>query len=296
MDFDGWSKSDFKHDFVELMTSFSNQYQTASGRIRSMGPQVGKLRPEDKDFMLKFLQLKYSILYLQQKKVFGKYCFYGCWCLPRGAAQIGIGHGAPVDNIDQSCKEFSTCHSCLYNTQYGKGCNESSEVKYKVSGRVEVATGKKYLMCMDPPNTCNRMRCECDKALAEKLQIHENEWNIDHHRRWGGNPFDSDQRCLSNPEMLTQEMESPEQIAARQDEKLNGVFSSRIPQTSELDLTQRNSFRQSQKFAKQSATIYGPIIGCCGNAPTFRVFREGQRCCLDGEIVDEKAPCSLDFY
>ena len=51
---------------------------------------------------------------------------------------------------------------------------------------------------MDPPNTCNRMRCECDKALAEKLQIHENEWNIDHHRRWGANPFDSDQRIVTN--------------------------------------------------------------------------------------------------
>ena len=42
------------------------------------------------------------------------------------------------------------------------------------------------------------MRCECDKALAEKLQIHENEWNIDHHRRWGANPFDSDQRIVKN--------------------------------------------------------------------------------------------------
>ena len=51
--------------------------------------------------------------------------------------------------------------------------------------------------------------------------------------------------------MLTQEMESPQHIAARQDESLNGVFSSRVPQTSELDLTQRNSFRQSQKFAQQ---------------------------------------------
>ena len=49
---------------------------------------------------------------------------------------------------------------------------------------------------MDPPNTCNRMRCECDKALAEKLQIDENEWNIDHHRRWGVNPFDSTKGLL----------------------------------------------------------------------------------------------------
>lgn len=51
--------------------------------------------------------------------------------------------------------------------------------------------------------------------------------------------------------MLTQEMESSEEIAARQAEKMNGVFSSKFPQTSELDLTQRNSFRQSQKFAQQ---------------------------------------------
>ena len=55
---------------------------------------------------------------------------------------------------------------------------------------------------MDPPNTCNRMRCECDKALAEKLQIHENEWNIDHHRRWGANPFDSDQRIVTNTALI----------------------------------------------------------------------------------------------
>ena len=46
------------------------------------------------------------------------------------------------------------------------------------------------------------MRCECDKALAEKLQIHENEWNIDHHRRWGANPFDSDQRIVTNTALI----------------------------------------------------------------------------------------------
>ena len=73
--------------------------------------------------------------------------------------------------------------------------------------------------------------------------------------------------------MLTQEMESPEQIAARQDEKLNGVFSSRLPQTAELDLTQRNSFRQSQKFAQQvryhlieNSTVYQKfLISLVGN-------------------------------
>jgi len=152
--------------------------------------------------MMKFLQLKYSIIYLQSRKVFGKYCFYGCWCLPHGAADMGVGHGTPVDVVDQSCKEFATCHNCLYSTEYGKGCDANPEAKYKVAGRVEVATGKKYLMCMDAPKSCNRMRCECDKAFAEKLEKYENEWNIDHHRRWGANPFDAQNRCLTGAEAI----------------------------------------------------------------------------------------------
>ena len=155
MDFEDF---EFQHDYVELMNSFANLYPSSSGRIRSLGPNAGKLEPEDKHFMMKFLQLKYSIIYLQvsfvkkrnsliytnqQRKVFGKYCFYGCWCLPHGAADIGVGHGNPVDVVDQSCREFATCHNCLYSTIYGKGCESSFEDKYRIVGRVDKKTGKK---------------------------------------------------------------------------------------------------------------------------------------------------------
>ena len=62
MDFEDFS---FEHDYVELMNSFANLYPSSSGRIRSLGPNAGKLDPEDRHFMMKFLQLKYSIIYLQ---------------------------------------------------------------------------------------------------------------------------------------------------------------------------------------------------------------------------------------
>ena len=36
------------------------------------------------------------------KKFLGKYCFYGCWCFPRG--QLIMGYGQPVDDIDNTCR------------------------------------------------------------------------------------------------------------------------------------------------------------------------------------------------
>ena len=33
-----------------------------------------------------------------------------------------------------------------------------------------------------------------------------------------------------------------------------------------------------------SAPIYGAIIGCCGRAPFVHYFRDGQRCCPDGQV------------
>lgn len=39
------------------------------------------------------------------------------------------------------------------------------------------------------------MRCECDLQLARKLAQHEDEWNVNHHRRWGDNPFNAAESC-----------------------------------------------------------------------------------------------------
>ena len=95
----------------------------------------GEIDEADRAFMMRYMQLKYSILYLQKYRYLGKYCFYGCWCLPNGVGDIGAGQGQPVDNIDRACREYSTCYQCMYNQQVGGECDDSEdETRYDIAG------------------------------------------------------------------------------------------------------------------------------------------------------------------
>ena len=102
---------------------------------------------EDQEYIKRFLQLKYAIMFLQKTKSIGRYCFYGCWCLPNGAADLGLGTGPPMDDIDRSCREFATCYNCLYNQEIGGACNEENPGRYVIRGRTDPVTDKKTLYC-----------------------------------------------------------------------------------------------------------------------------------------------------
>merc|ERR1712228_782300 len=66
--------------------------------------------------MQKFRQLKIVVLWLQQEQKFGRYCFYGCYCLPEGSHDIASGgYGKPLDPIDKACFDFKQCYRCLIN-------------------------------------------------------------------------------------------------------------------------------------------------------------------------------------
>lgn len=55
----------------------------------------------------RFRQLKVIVLWLQKEQQFGRYCYYGCYCLPEGSHNIAAGgYGQPQDDIDRSCKRF----------------------------------------------------------------------------------------------------------------------------------------------------------------------------------------------
>ena len=118
--------------------------------------------------------------------------------------------------IIRSCREFATCYNCLYNSEIGRGCNEDKPGRYTIKGRNDPTTNQRYLMCskffstfsdvfsrdyksklilVDPPGSCKRMRCECDRSLAEKLREYENQWNVQNHRRWGSPAFDPQKYC-----------------------------------------------------------------------------------------------------
>lgn len=326
MKFDGLNVNEY---LPSILDAYRLDHPETEPKIQAMkGKRSGQanlngLTDQDKMHMMKYLQLKYTILFLQQNKFIGKYCFYGCWCLPAGAGFEKQGFGSPVDNIDKSCHEFTTCYMCLYNPApfQGENCNEMQAIqdRYQIQGSAHPTTGQITLFCMDPQGTCLRSRCECDKGLSEKLQIYEAEWNMQNHHKWGNPPFVPQNSCGSK-------LATP-QLEAGSAGYVAGTFAGSAPtsgKTQGFDKESVNKLASILQMVKEaesernpgggltitiqkglgggrpvsqvvSAPIYGAISGCCGRSPNVHYYREGQRCCQDGEIVDAQAPCSMDF-
>ena len=63
---------------------------------------MGVDRIETEEQVRKFRQLKIIVLWLQKSKQFGRFCYYGCYCLPEGSHNIAAGgYGRPKDEIDR---------------------------------------------------------------------------------------------------------------------------------------------------------------------------------------------------
>merc|ERR1719450_1873272 len=75
---------------------------------------MGVDRVVDEIQLRKFRQLKISVLWLQKEQKFGRYCYYGCYCLPEGSHNIAAGgYGKALDGIDKACFDFKQCYKCL---------------------------------------------------------------------------------------------------------------------------------------------------------------------------------------
>jgi len=325
--YDNFTEEDYTINYAELLKEYYEGSTSAARahRYRST-PLRERTQNEDQEYIKRFLQLKYAIMFLQKTKSIGRYCFYGCWCLPNGAADLGLGTGPPVDNIDRSCREFATCYNCLYNQEIGGGCDADAPARYVIRGRTDPVTSKKTLYCMNAPGTCQRNRCECDRALAIKLSEYQDEWRQDYHRRRGSPPFDADAYCkiqVTEAQPFDSTVQVQQQVQhsvvsqaggfeqqqdffenqnfAAVDGGGGGGVGDEMTQT-RLEFGQRPGLAPAAPMTGSvtinrfpSAPIYGAIIGCCGRSPDVRYFRQGQKCCGDGEIVDYGASCSLEF-
>lgn len=149
----------------------------------------------------KFRQLKILVLWLQQEQKFGRYCYYGCYCLPEGAHDLsGGGYGEPVDGVDRSCKNFNQCYECakLGNSEAGiepaPTC-DGEVTKYRFKLLHNIDDDSKSIECMNKPDTCERRICECDKKLAENLARYESTWNENFHTRLGDGSWKYNEQC-----------------------------------------------------------------------------------------------------
>ena len=92
----------------------------------------------------KFKMLKLMVMYLQQIPLFGKYCFYGCYCFPNMGQDFTVGKGKPMDEVDSKCRDFSSCYKCL-GIDYKGSCSHTQP--YSFEGREDPVTKKRYLVC-----------------------------------------------------------------------------------------------------------------------------------------------------
>merc|ERR1712176_980 len=142
-----------------------------------MGEKYGDRNLSDEQ-VRKFRNLKILVLWLQKEKKFGRYCFYGCYCLPEGSHNIASGgYGKPLDGIDEACFDFKKCYQCLIDehsvNQPGKTWAGQDECRGENIGyRADLlmdADGNKSIECTNTLGQCRRNICECDNALESTL-------------------------------------------------------------------------------------------------------------------------------
>lgn len=180
-----------------MMELEKNLYQRTDVRNLGEGESPSPADLEALGMLRKFKNLKAMVMTLQPVNVtvFGRYCYYGCWCLPNGMHNLAAGYGAPVDEIDAVCKEFAHCYKCL-EIDFGGACDP--EARAYRWGRIRVNGIPVDLQCKDnpdigPTHRCKRYTCECDRVLAIGLgQVHWY-WNESFHSRWG--EFDREAEC-----------------------------------------------------------------------------------------------------
>lgn len=135
------------------------------------------------------------IVYLQMIPIFGKFCFYGCYCFAKAPFNLkdNAGNGKPMDQADNACRKHSRCHTCAGKDFGDDKCDLFRT--YKFSATEDPVTKERHITCLNEPGSCKRAVCECDVQLAYDLRDAEMSWNILHHKRWG--KFNQD-NCLAH--------------------------------------------------------------------------------------------------
>jgi len=209
----------------------------------------------------RFKNLKAMVMTMQPPHVtvFGRYCYYGCWCLPNGQHNLAAGYGQPVDPIDEVCKEFALCYKCL-DMDFAGTCNPEKR-SYRW-GRVKDNAGVTYdLECKDNPDKgpnhrCKRYTCECDRVLAMGLGQTHQFWNESHHARWGG--FDREASCETDC------------VGCIPQDDCCGAYGSA-------------STDSPNPMTRRPYASTNPNSGCCQDVFYYNTI--AQECCVDGASV-----------
>lgn len=120
-----------------------------------------------------------------------KFWAYGCHCVLLGSQPITqIGHGAPKDDMDQTCRVYKDCHRCVRG-QFGERCNgELKKYNWKWS------TKESDFISANDVGSCARSLFECDKSFVYGLFQTKNSFDKQYHWYSGFEAL-QDENCVA---------------------------------------------------------------------------------------------------
>lgn len=155
-------------------------------RLNSMNRLVDNLFFEDSTALSHLeVQLKQSFWLVMGYRRFGrnkvrdiwqgfqeKLIGYGCHCWVKNNA-LG-GNGYHQDSLDLACRDQSRCANCIkldntVNPMIFNNVACDKHTAYFSQMKKDKATKRRYIMCGDNLNDCERANCECDKSFAEAV-------------------------------------------------------------------------------------------------------------------------------
>jgi len=192
----------------DIYQGFEAKLLAAEQRVENALTRTGRQSAIDAlNDLRRFKALKNMVLFMSHDPRFGKYCYYGCYCLAALLDSEGDlkpkQKGTPVDGVDLACKVQQDCYQCMQMDDDVKhSCNNNARYRYTpVKDSEDDSVDKRDIICTDKWVTeaggnkkshCKRAVCECDRGLAIRLRDAEHEWDQQNHKIWGMPNFNDD--------------------------------------------------------------------------------------------------------
>lgn len=271
-------------DLGQMLLQLEQVLETRQNSLMRRGGEMSAGDRNSLDQLRRFKNLKAMVMTLQPASVtvFGRYCYYGCWCLPQGQHNLASGYGAPVDAVDSVCKEFALCYKCI-DLDFGGSCNPEKRgykwQKVKDGNNIPID-----LQCMNDgsigsSHRCARYICECDRILAVGLSHVHAVWNITYHARW--TPL-----TPSDPGFFDKGSDCPTSPGDFRQDDCCGAYG-----TSWTNLVLDGSYPFAVDMRRPYAST-NPFNGCCQDVYLFNT--NTQECCIaadDSVSVTEAGEC-----
>lgn len=198
-----------------IYAEFHGKFMAAEAAVNNSLTRTSRFRAlADLNKFRRFKAFKNAVMWLQNEKKFGKYCYYGCYCLPALHDSEGAlapkARGTPVDSVDKACKVQTDCYWCVKNAedQVRPACDETAKYKYELTfdSNDPDNVNLRGITCKDPwaddpkgnkKSHCKRAICECDRGLAYRLRDAQNDWDSNNHKVWSTPGF-NDAVCSSS--------------------------------------------------------------------------------------------------